>query len=253
MIRFAAPAVLALLLAAAPAAATPSFSLQHEAAGPLDRLGAQVVSRLTVTGSDVEESFHLQSATPVRFFGDIRVVRETAVGPGARVCDSRWQRLHDARGAQGAFHYDLVVSAGRRATIEATDTLVRPPWPGEAQLGAVFEVTPAGGAPMLVATPGLRYQGPLGVRMRIAETGNRIVVTTVPVVNSGRIELRAFRSERGSSVRIASLAVRHGIVSKRWIPRPGNYEVYALFRPTNSSFGADATECGMFLKVRRRA
>src|SRR5688572_4728799 len=158
MIRFAAPAVLVLLLAAAPAAATPSFTLQHEAAGPLDRLPATVVSRLSVTGSDVDEGFHLRTAGPVRFSGDIRVVRETAVGPSVAQCVGRWQRFHSARQPRGAFDYDVVVPARGRATIEATDQIVRPPWPGEDELGAAFRITPAGAPTMTISAQGPAYQ-----------------------------------------------------------------------------------------------
>src|SRR5687767_12406261 len=124
MISFRPVAALGLtasLAAAAPAAAAPSFTLQHEAATPLDRLGASVVSRLGVTGSAVEERFHLSSAVPVTFSGDIRVERETSVGAGVASCGTRWERSHSSRPPRGRWDYDVVVPAGGRATVQGVD------------------------------------------------------------------------------------------------------------------------------------
>ena len=242
--------VLLALVLAAPASATPTFTLSHEAAGPLDRFPATVVSRLDIRGTDVEERFRLSATGRVAISGDARVVRSAILTPAFRRCPGRWQRFHSARQPREVLFDEIVLPPHGRATAVATDSIVRPPWQEEDALGAAFEITPAGGSPMTVATPGPFFSGPLGVQLRISETANRIVVATTPVVNSGRIVLRAYRSMTGRSVHVATLPVRGGIVSTRWTPRPGTYELYALFRPSNSSFGADATECGTILRVR---
>jgi hypothetical protein len=250
--RSAFLAVAAMLALATPAAATPSFTVSQSAAGPLDRLPATVVSRLNVTGSEVAERFSVQTPTPVRVTGAARVVTTSVVGPGTAACGTRWERFHSARNRQGTFTPTLDIPARGQATLEAVDSLVRPPWPGEDELGVPFEIAVPGLQPFVIGAEGPSYQGPLGVQLRVATTGGRIVVTTTPVVNSGRIVLRAFRRNSPRSIWLGTLPVRNGIVSMVWRPRvAGSYEVYALFRSSSSSFGDDATECGTTLVARR--
>lgn len=250
-VRFAVAAVAAGLVLATPAAAAPTFTVDTTAAGPLDRLPATVVSRLNVVGTDVEERFQLNTRAPVVVSGDARVETFSAVGTGTIACGTRWERFHDARNRQGRFSHTIVVPPHGRATLTAVDSIVRPPWPGEEELGVPFTITPAGLPSFTTFAAGPAYAGPMGVQLRVNTTARRIVVTTTPVINSGRIVLRAFSRNASRSTWIATLPVRNGIVSTHWRPRrPGSYEIYALFRSSGSAFADDSTECGMTVVAR---
>jgi hypothetical protein len=258
MRRLLFSAVAVLLVAAAPASATPGFSIEHRPTTPLTKLPARVQSTLTITGSGQEERFRVRTLRPVRFAGAIRVARETAVGPGVAQCPGKWQRFHRAHASSGRFDYDVVMAPTGTATVTGVDSLVRAPWTGEDELGLAFEIVPhfegapttLAGAPMTITGEPLRYLGPLGVQIRLATTSQLIVATTTPIINNGRIVLRARRGS--SSVPVATLPVRDGIVSVRWrAPRNGRWEVYAQFRTgSRSNYADDASECGLIVTAR---
>jgi hypothetical protein len=254
---------LALLLLAtpAPAGAAPAFSIEDRALTPLTQLPARVATRLTITGSGQEERFHLQTPRPVVFSGAIRVVRAAAVPSGLRVCEGTWQRFHTPRPGTGRYSYYVVLEPGGTAFADGTDLLTGAPWIGEEEMGLGFRILPEftdggtstlTGGPLTLTSDGPFYRGASGVEIRLRTTGGRIVGMTSPSVDSGRVILRARRAGASRSIPVATLPVRDGVFSTRWLaPRGGRWEVYAQYRTARPrSYADDASECGFQVVVR---
>ena len=249
-----------VVVPAAPATATPTFALDHEAASSLTSLPVRTVSRLTMGAGGQEERFRLRSQAPLTFSGDVRAGQASVVSPGVGACPGRWQRFHFARLELSTFTYDVTIPAGGTGVATGTDVLNNAPWPGEDELGLAFEAQPEftgapstlTGDPLTVAAQGPRYLGPLGVQLRLATGGGRIFGTTTPVVDIGRVVLRALPAGSSRSIPVARLRLRDGAFSVRWkAPRPGRYEIYAQYRTTSpSNYANDASECGLRVVAR---
>ena len=247
---------LAVLAATTPASATaaPSFEIEHRALTPMTQLPARVATRLTITGTAQEERFRIQSARPLQIGGAIRVAGASVVGPAVAACPGTWQRFHAARLSTGTFNYDVVLAPGGTAVADGTDVLSRAPWRGEDEMGLAFRILPEfTGAPttlsssLTIASDAPLYQGPLGVQIRLSTASGRIVGMTTPVVNSGRVVLRARPAGSTRSIPVATLPVRDGAFTTRWrAPRGGRWEVYAQYRTASpSNYANDASECGL--------
>lgn len=223
----------------------------------MTQLPARTATRLTITGTGQEERFRIQTARPVTIGGAMRLARADGVGSGVQACPGTWQRLHVARSGTGRFNYDVVLEPGGIAVVDGVDELTRAPWPGEAEMGLAFRILPEfpGGStlarPLTIGSDGPLYQGPLGVQIRLNTTAGRIVGMTTPVVNTGRVVLRARRAGSMRSIPVATRAVRDGIFSVNWrAPRAGRWEVYAQYRAGSSNYADDASECGLPLVAR---
>lgn len=258
--RLALLAGAALVLAApASAPANPAIAVEHVPQPPVP-LGGSAVHRLTLVGSDRDETVGISvNARGLRATGDADIDPPSAVGGGLLGCLGRHSAMHLSPEEGFRSRVTLRLRARGTVVVEALVRAERPLWPDD-DLSATWTIAPESGRPFQVHSEGPAYRGPHGVpvtmRVDALAAGRTIVTGRVHGPRTGRVHLAAYPPGRSRPIVIARVGIdpRDGSFAYRgWRPRAaGRWWVFARYRSVTRTFADDVTECGFGLDVRRR-